>query len=180
MGLFDGLRGKQEEYPTLDPGSKAASRLTDHQADLEDLAKRAKDRLEVVPSDRGLFVYVGKPPKKFGVVWYEDGEEHSFMSVMKKHGLTPLQIQEISDKLRDIYSAHKDQPRFSYPLKQQEVVVTPDETLAKVVLERIMYKYDHKTVPSAKGVDVCVCEAVSAQLQYSTDQNYITITLSLA
>lgn len=137
MGFFDGLRGKKEDYPALDPNSKAAQRLSAHQADLEDLAKRAKDRLEAVPSDRGLYVYIGKPPKQFGVVWYENGEEHSFMSVMKQHGLTQLQIQQISDELRDVYTAHKDQPRFSYPLKQQEVVVTPDETLARDV-ERVI------------------------------------------
>jgi hypothetical protein len=137
MGFFDGLRGKKEEYPALDPNSKAASRLSAYQANLEDLAKRAKDRLEAVPSDRGLYVYVGKPPKQFGVVWYENGEEQSFMTVMKKHGLTQLQIQTLSDELRDVYTAHQDQPRYSYPLKSQELVVTPDESLARDV-ERVI------------------------------------------
>jgi len=143
MGLFDGLRGKKEDYPALDPNSKAAARLTAHQAHLEDLAKRAKDRLEAVPTDRGLYVYVGKPPKKFGVVWYENGEEHSFMTVMKKHGLTALQMQQLSDELRDIYSAHQDQPRYVYPLKQQEIVVTPDESLARDV-ERVIEEIGSK------------------------------------
>lgn len=133
MGFFDGRRKKNEEYPPLDPNSEAAARLSQHLANLEDLAKRAKDRLEAVPSDRGLYVYVGKPPKQFGVVWYENGEEHSFMTVMKKHGLNSLQMQQLSDELRDVYSSHQDQPRYSYPLKQQEIVVTPDESLARDV-----------------------------------------------
>ncbi|HZK48934.1 MAG TPA: hypothetical protein VFD74_04970, partial [Thermoleophilia bacterium] len=68
---------------------------------------------------------------------YENGEEHSFMSVMKKHGLTSLQMQQLSDELRDIYSAHKDQPRYTYPLQRQELVVTPDESLARDV-ERVI------------------------------------------
>ena len=135
MGLFS--RAKKEDYPALDLDSKAAARLKEHQAHLEDLAKRAKDRLEAVPAERGLYVYVGKPPKQFGVVWYEDGQEHSFMTAMKKHGLTALQMQQLSDELRDIYSAHKDQPRYLYPLGPQELVVTPDESLAREV-ERVI------------------------------------------
>lgn len=137
MGFLDGLRAKKEEYPPLDSNSQAAARLSQYLANLEDLAKRAKDRLEAVPSDRGLYVYVGKPPKQFGVVWYENGEEQSFISVMKKHGLTNLQIQQLSDELRDVYSAHQDRPRYTFPLKQQEIVVTPDESLARDV-ERVI------------------------------------------
>jgi len=137
MGFFDGLRARKEEYPPLDPNSEAAARLSQHLANLEDLAKRAKDRLEAVPSDRGLYVYMGKPPKKFGVVWYENGEEHSFISVMKNHGLTSLQMQQLSDELRDVYSTHQDRPRYTCPLKQQEIVVSPDESLARDV-ERVI------------------------------------------
>src|SRR5665648_585566 len=131
MGLFS--RGKKEDYPALDRNTKAAERLSQHLTNLEDLAKRAKDRLEAVPAERGLYVYVGKPPKQFGVVWYEGGQEHSFMTAMKKHGLTTLQMQQLSDELREIYSAHKDQPRYLYPLGPQDLVVTPDESLAREV-----------------------------------------------
>src|SRR5665648_830437 len=131
MGLFS--RGKKEDYPALDPDSKAAARLKEHQANLEDLAKRAKDRLEAVPAERGLYVYVGKPPKQFGVVWYEGGQEHSFMTAMKKHGLTTLQMQQLSDELREIYSAHKDQPRYLYPLGPQDLVVTLDLACERLV-----------------------------------------------
>ncbi|MHB1344667.1 MAG: hypothetical protein ACYCX3_09955 [Thermoleophilia bacterium] len=131
MGLFDGLRGKKDDYPALDPSSLAAARLAAHAERLQDLAKRANDRLEAVPTDDGLFVYIGKPPKQFGVVWYENGEEHSFMSVMKDRGLTNQQIQDLSDELRDVYTTHQEEPRYSFPLGGQKLVVTPAPPLAE-------------------------------------------------
>lgn len=131
MGLFDGLRGKKEDYPALGPAGRAAIRLAKHKDHLDDLAKRAKDRLEAVPTDEGLYVYVGKPPKQFGLVWYENGEEHSFMSVMKERGLTKEQVQNLSDELRDVYTTHQDEPRYSYTLGGQTLVVTPAATPAE-------------------------------------------------
>ncbi len=131
MGLFDGLRGKKDDYPALDPSSLAAARLAKHAERLEDLAKRANDRLEAVPADDGLFVYIGKPPKQFGVVWYENGEEHSFMSVMKDRGLTNEQIQDLSDELREVYTTHQEEPRYSFLLGEQKLVVTPAPPLAE-------------------------------------------------
>ncbi|MHB8868143.1 MAG: hypothetical protein ACYC6T_15650 [Thermoleophilia bacterium] len=131
MGLFDGLRGKKDDYPALDPSSQAAARLTKHAERLQDLAKRAHDRLEAVPSDEGLFVYIGKPPKQFGVVWYENGEEHSFISVMKDKGLTAEQIQNLSDELRDVYTTHQEEPRYSFLVGGQKLVVTPAPPLAE-------------------------------------------------
>ncbi|MBU2600909.1 MAG: hypothetical protein KKA32_01895 [Actinobacteria bacterium] len=131
MGLLSGILGKkQEEHPPLDPASAAATRLSSQTDTLADLLKRANDRLEAIPTDHGLYVYVGKPPKEFGVVWYKDGEEHSFMSVMKEKGLSGDQVQDLSDALRDVYTAHIDEPRYSYPVGDKKVVVTPSEALA--------------------------------------------------
>lgn len=131
MGLFDGLRGKKDDYPALDPNSQAALRLAKHKQRLEDLANRANDRLEAVPADEGLYVYIGKPPKQFGVVWYENGEEHSFMSVMKEKGLSREQIQDLSDELRDVYTTHQEEPRYSFMLGGKKLVVTPATPLAE-------------------------------------------------
>lgn len=130
MGLFDGLRGKKDDYPALDPNSEAAVQLAKHSQHIGDLAKRANDRLEAVPASEGLYVYVGKPPKQFGVVWYENGEEHSFMSVMKDRGLSKEQVQDLSDELRDVYTTHQHEPRYTHDLAGQKLVVTPAPTLA--------------------------------------------------
>jgi hypothetical protein len=37
----------------------------------EKLAGETKDPLEVVPAEDSVYIFVGKPPKKFGIAWIE-------------------------------------------------------------------------------------------------------------
>lgn len=137
MGIFDGLFGKKESYPPLDPNSEAAHKVAGYEEALRSLASRSNDRLEAVPADDSLYVYVGKPPKQFGVVWYEGGEEYVFVEEMQGRGLSGERIQELSDELRQAYEANDDASRYSYQIGDKTVVVTPAPGLAKE-LDRVV------------------------------------------
>jgi hypothetical protein len=133
MGFLDGVLGKKESLPALDPTSPAAQILERHEQSLQDLAKRARARMEAIPTDECLYVYVGKPPKTFGVVWYREGEEHNFVTFMKQHGLTPARVEQLSDELRDLYAAHSSEARYSFQVGGADLVVTPVPSLAQKI-----------------------------------------------
>ena len=143
MGLFDKLLGKDDALPPLDPGSEAAKRLETFKPQLEAFAARVKDKLEIVPSDKAVYIYIGKPPSAFGVAWYgSDGKEHNFKTLMQDRGLSQQQVQIFSDKLRDAYDREKDAPRFAAMLSGRAVKVTPDDNLSKDV-SRIIGELEH-------------------------------------
>lgn len=130
MGLLGNLFGGEKAHPQLEPSSDAARKLTKDREMLEGFAKRVQDKLEVVPAERGFFVFVGKPPGTFGIVWFHDGKEMNFKTAMKDHGLTAAKAQILSDDLRAAYTQHKEAPRYSWPLAGRTVTVTPDAGLA--------------------------------------------------
>lgn len=138
MGLFDKLLGKDEVLPPLDPASVAAKRLDKFKPQLDAFAARVKDKLEVVPADQAVYIYVGKPPSAFGVAWYgTDGKEHNFKTLMQERGLNQQQVQIFSDKLRDAYEKEKDAPRFSLTMGGRPVKVAPDDALSRDVSQII-------------------------------------------
>lgn len=69
MGILDKLFGGNKDYPPLPEDNEAQAQLSEVRALLEDLARRAPDRLEVVPAEHEAFVFLGKPPKSFGIAW---------------------------------------------------------------------------------------------------------------
>lgn len=143
MGLFDKLLGKDEALPPLDPASSAAKRMDKFKPQLEAFAAKVKDKLEVVPADQAVYIYVGKPPSAFGVAWYgKDGKEHNFKTLMQERGLNQQQVQIFSDKLRDAYEREISAPRFSAMLSGRSVKVTPDDNLSKDV-SRIIGELEH-------------------------------------
>jgi hypothetical protein len=134
MGFLDSVLGKKESLPALDPQSTAAQVVGQHQEKLEELAKRARARIEAIPTDESLYVYVGKPPKTFGVVWYKDGQEYNFVSFTKERGLSPARVEELSDELRELYRAHESEARYIYSLGSGgDVVVTPVPSLGEKI-----------------------------------------------
>jgi hypothetical protein len=144
MGLFDKILGKEQDLPTLDTGSAAARHVERFKAHLEPFAARVKDRLELVPTDQAIYIYVGKPPSAFGVAWIgKDGKENNFKTLMQERGLTPQMVQIFSDKLREAYIREKDAPRFSFTLAGRSVKVAPDDNLSRDVA-RIIAELDGK------------------------------------
>jgi hypothetical protein len=137
MGLLGGLFGGQREPPALDGSDPVVPRLERNRAVLEDFARRVTDKLEILPGERGTYVFVGKPPKTFGIVWFHDGVESNFKLLMKERGLSAAQVQILSDELRDAYARSEKEPRYSYDLAGRRVVVTPSASLQRDVAQII-------------------------------------------
>ena len=66
MGLLGNLFAPKIDYPSIDPNSAAAQRIAEVESQLEVLAGKVSERLEVVPSEHAAYVFIGKPPSKFG------------------------------------------------------------------------------------------------------------------
>lgn len=129
MGLFS----KKVNYPELDAGNPAAGQIQEVEGSLKDLLQQVSDPLEVVPSNEQVYVFIGKPPKKFGVATIEEGQVQSFVAAAKEKGLDQLTIQKLNEKLRDAYTRHMDVQRYKTRVAGKEVVVTPCSPLQQEV-----------------------------------------------
>jgi hypothetical protein len=138
MGFLGSLFGSKEEHQPLDPGSTAAARIERSRASLEAFAHKTHDRLEVVPGERAVYVFIGRPPEAFGIVWFEkDGEEHNFKTMMKSRGLEQRQMAAIAEHLRLAYLKHREEPRFTTTLAGKKVTVTPSASFEQDIAEVI-------------------------------------------
>ena len=144
MGFLGSLLGKEKEseYPALDANNPAARRLEKSRADLEAFAGKVSDKLEFIPTEKAVYCFVGKPPDAFGIVWWSDGQEHNFKTLMQERGLNQQQVQIFSDKLRDAYEREMSAPRFSVLLAGRSVKVAPDDALSQDV-SRIIGELEH-------------------------------------
>ena len=130
MGILGQFFGGKHNYPSLDSSAPAARQLESVRPPLEKLANETKDPLEVVPAEDSVYIFVGKPPKKFGIVWIEDGDKIvNFKSLVDEKGLTEDSLQNLSEKLRKAYIAHQDKPRYVTRISDREVVVIPSTSL---------------------------------------------------
>ena len=121
MGLFS----KKLNYPELDADNPASELVQEFEGPLQELMGQVSDPLEVVPADDHAYVFIGKPPKKFGVAMIEDGSVQSFVAVAKEKGLDPARIQMLNEQLRDAYMHNLDAQRYKTSVAVKEVVVTP-------------------------------------------------------
>lgn len=138
MGFLAGLFGaKPPQHPPLEADSPVANRMARHQASLDALAGKVRDALEAVPGDRTLYVFIGKPPEAFGIVWFDDGQEESLRTIMKSRGLPQARVQQISDDVREVYSRHLSAPRFAASAGGKPVRVT-DSTELCAELDRVI------------------------------------------
>ena len=130
MGILGKFFGGKLDYPSLDSSAPAAMQLESVRPPLEKLAGETKDPLEVVPAEDSVYVFIGKPPKKFGIAWIEDGEKIvNFKSLVDEKGLSPTRLNQLSDELKKAYIAHQDKPRYVTKISDREVVVIPSESL---------------------------------------------------
>lgn len=135
MGIFAKMFGGQPEYPELGTDTAAAERLNAIRDHLEKLAREVSDPLEVVPGENGGYVFIGKPPKRFGIAWIEGDEVKSFKSLMAEYNLSAQNINRVSDELREAYQRHQETPRYRATIAERDVVITPSEPLAMEVGE---------------------------------------------
>ncbi|MDY6990010.1 MAG: hypothetical protein SWQ30_18365 [Thermodesulfobacteriota bacterium] len=130
MGILGKFFGGKPDHPPLDPSAPAAKQLESVRTPLEKLADETKDPLEVVPAEDSVYVFVGKPPKKFGIAWIEDGDKIvNFKSLVDEKGLSLTSLNRLSDELKQAYIAHQDKPRYVTRIRDREVVVIPSAAL---------------------------------------------------
>jgi len=130
MGILGKFFGGKHDYPSLNSSDPAAKQLESVRPPLEKLAGETKDPLEVVPAEDSVYIFIGKPPKKFGIAWIEDGTNVvNFKSLVDEKGLSPASIQNVSEELRKAYIAHQDRPRYVTTISDREVVVIPSKSL---------------------------------------------------
>lgn len=135
MGFFGKMFGQQPQYPELSGDHSAAQRLAAIEANLEQLTRDVHDPMEVVPAEDGAYVFIGKPPKRFGIAWIKGGEIESFKTMMEKHGMTAQEVARVSDELRVVYERHHDTEHFHAKIGDRDIVVTPCEPLEHDVRE---------------------------------------------
>ena len=130
MGFMDKLFGSAKEYPPLNKDNPAAQKIDALRQPVEKLLSEVKDPVEVVPGDETAFFFIGKPPKKFGVAWVgKDGKVVNFKSLVEEKGLSLISLERLSDRLKQIYIQHQEEPRYSVTINEKQVVVTPSEAL---------------------------------------------------
>lgn len=137
MSLFGSLFSSKPDYPAIDPSSTAATRIAEVKTQLGELAGQVKDPLEVVPSEHAAYVFIGKPPKRFGLAWIHDGKISGLNTLVEEHGLKPLEVEKLLDQLREAYERNADVSRFCTSVQDRDVVVTPSAKLEKEVHEII-------------------------------------------
>jgi hypothetical protein len=133
MGLLGKLFGTEKERAPLDPSSPGWTRMLRHHDVVVAFASKLHDRIEVVPGDRVLYAFIGRPPEAFGIAWFEGGDEHNLKSLMKARGLSQAQVQQISEELRAAYVRSSGEPRFEYLAGKKHVVVTPSASLERAL-----------------------------------------------
>lgn len=142
MGLLSNLFGSKIDYPAIDPNSAAAHRIAKVEDQLEELAEKVSDRLEVVPADNAAYIFIGKPPSKFGLAWIHDGKVSGLNNLVQDHGMKPLEVERVVDELREAYEHASDADRFCTTVKDRDVVVTPSrqlETEVHKIIDRIIH-----------------------------------------
>jgi len=137
MGFFDRIFASSKGYERLDESSKAADRIERIREQLESLSKQVHKPLEVVPGDEGSYVFIGKPPKDFGIAWIEGDKLHSLKSLADEQGVRPEEMKAISENLRKIYEANQADARFTTKVGRKNIVVTPSEQFRNQVSEVI-------------------------------------------
>lgn len=130
MGFFS----KKVDYPELAPDNPAAKQIRAIEDSLKELLGQISDPLEVVPADGYAFVFIGKPPKRFGMAMVDDAV-HSLMAAAREQGIDQTQVQKINEKLRDAYLSCQEAPRYKLKVDGKELVITPSPKLAQEVSE---------------------------------------------
>lgn len=134
--LLSRIRGR---CPVIDDAHPASRHLGPLSAALSDLARRTGGRFEVVPSERGAYVFVGKPPKDFRLVWIEGGTATHLEDFVAQRRLDVKAATNLLRGLAEAYQRSSGEQRFRAMLGGRAVVVAPSPHLArelKLVLER--------------------------------------------
>jgi hypothetical protein len=131
--MLDKLFGGKNDYPPLPADNDALAKLDRVKPQLEELANRVNDHLEVVPGEQEAYVYLGKPPKRFGIAWLHDGKVDGLNELVDEHNLSQVQVQKLIGALSAAYEHASDAPRYSTEIAGKQVTVIPSGGLGKEV-----------------------------------------------
>lgn len=129
MGLLDKLLGTKVTYPPLPAGSDVVEQLDEVKAPLEELAHKVHDHLEVVPAEHEAFVFLGKPPKNFGIAWIHDGKVTGLKEFAEEHHLSQVEMGKLIVRLGEAYQHASETPRYSAEFGGKQMVVIPSKGL---------------------------------------------------
>lgn len=139
MGLLGGLFGPK--YPELAGDSEAAAAIASHGDAFSSFVAKANDTIEAVPGEGALYAFVGKPPKAFGIVWFENGTQLDVRSLMEAGRMTREAAVKLVGDLGELYASHSDVERFAHKVGGHNVTVTPSSRLhdgVKAAIQRAM------------------------------------------
>jgi hypothetical protein len=139
MKMLDRLFGRGKDYPPLPQDSQATARLDEIHEELESLTHKVRDRLEIVPADHAAFIFLGKPPKRFGIAWIHDGKVSSLKELVDEHHLTPAGVDQLLNELGEAYTHATDAPRYCSHVGNKDVVVIPSKDLENEVQEILQH-----------------------------------------
>lgn len=138
MGLFDKLFSSKPQYDPLPGDSEAAMRIGRLQEPLASFAGQTKDRLEVVPAEEEVFIFIGSPPKSFGIVWLDHGGQlNNFKTLTSEKGVSQSRLQKMVQEISQAYQASVGDTRYATDLGGRKVTVTPSSALAAKVSQVI-------------------------------------------
>ena len=133
MGMFDKWFGGKQDFPPLPADNEAMARLNEVKAQLEELAKKGNDPLEVDPAEQESYLYLGRPPKRFGIAWIHDGKVDGLKELVDESQLSQAEVQKMIRALGAAYEHASDAPRYSAELAGKKVVVIPSRGLGREV-----------------------------------------------
>ena len=137
MGMLDRWFGGKNDYPPLPADNAAKATIDEVKPELEKLAGKVRDHLEIVPGEHEAYVYLGKPPKHFGIAWLHEGKVDGLKELVDQHRLSQSQVQTLVGALGDAYEHASDAPRYSTEVAGRRVTVIPSGGLGKEVHEII-------------------------------------------
>ena len=129
--------GLAEDHPPLPAEHPASRRVEAAREPLARLAAQVRDRLELVPGETTHYVFVGKPPRAFGVAWIHDGDWSNFKTLSEEHGVGAERLQKLVESLQQAYERAGNSERYMIRVGDRDVVVMPSDTLAREVGEVI-------------------------------------------
>jgi hypothetical protein len=128
-----------EALPVLNPSSRAALHIDVRRRELELLAKRSSDRLELVPSRGAVYVFVGDPRTgELGLAWATPGGLRTLGSVLSAKRASRATVEWVAGRIRRCYDDHRDVPRYLSAVAGRSVVVTPSDELARAVRRTLL------------------------------------------
>ncbi len=137
MGFLYRIMSGKSGYPALDQASPAADSIDKIRDQLESLSKQVHKPLEVIPGEEGSFIFIGKPPRDFGIAWIKGDKVHNFKTLVEEQGVKPEELMSLSNKLRDVYEANSEDARYTTKIGRKNIVVTPSEQFRSQVSEVI-------------------------------------------